>query len=272
FYGRKKEIKEIIDNIDKKVEVYGIGGVGKSKLVDIVLLLQKFKGKKVISVGLGHHNEKDSSFYYTNRNNDKQHFIVDNHIINIYHVLEAMSELVKNIEDIEKNKEDKIISIILNVIKENNVLLFIDDFQNVNESVINLVKKLDNIIIASRKLTGLADKEVFLTGIQEEFRENLVNRYCKLLNVDPDENIKRKIQNFAEGHPLSTQLLLRNIDKIIVENIDELNLKYFDINQVREYSDHVFKQILSTDALSLLGSIAVIDTELDYNLEREIVE
>jgi hypothetical protein len=51
FCGRKKELRDLFEKINETVEVYGVGGVGKTTLIHIALLMQKLRGKDVISIG-----------------------------------------------------------------------------------------------------------------------------------------------------------------------------------------------------------------------------
>jgi len=51
FCDREVPFSQLIENIDGQVEVYGVGGIGKTALIQVALLIQKLKGKQIISIG-----------------------------------------------------------------------------------------------------------------------------------------------------------------------------------------------------------------------------
>ncbi|GAG87377.1 unnamed protein product, partial [marine sediment metagenome] len=51
FCDREVPFSQLIENIDGQVEVYGVGGIGKTALIQVALLIQKLKGKNIISIG-----------------------------------------------------------------------------------------------------------------------------------------------------------------------------------------------------------------------------
>ena len=71
-------------------------------------------------------------------------------------------------------------------------------------------------IFSSRKNSGLAKKEIGLIGIKEKDREVLINLLCKLLDTRLTDKAEKRIQQLTEGHPVSTKLLIKNYQKILI--------------------------------------------------------
>ena len=53
FCGRRDELKDLLEKMDEPepVEVFGVGGIGKTALIHVALLIKKLEGKKIITLG-----------------------------------------------------------------------------------------------------------------------------------------------------------------------------------------------------------------------------
>ena len=274
FCDREDVFNELINNIDGKVEVYGVGGIGKTTLIQVVLLIQKLKGKKIISIGIRKAYASGSGFeYFRTKCKDDQYIAESQNEITIYDVINALTKtkILFNQEEIIKKPKKKIIELLSTLIrKEENLTVFIDDFHLATNDVVNFVKTLDNIVLSSRRNTYIARKEICITGIDEEDREDLIKLYSyEELPVEA----KNLIKQLGEGHPVSTELLVKNYQNINFDKLEDFNLKDADDNQVKQFHKRVIEEIFSSNkqALALLKNLAVLNIDLESNIDREVI-
>ncbi|MHA2001214.1 MAG: tetratricopeptide repeat protein [Promethearchaeota archaeon] len=275
FIDREEELNEIIDNIDGKVEVWGVGGVGKTALIEVALLVEKLKGKKIATIGTSKSYKSGSGFNpFRKKCVDDQYITESPKSITLYDVVKALEKvkLIPNAEDLIKSlqQKDKIRSYLSKFLNENkNLILFIDDFHLATENVENLVDSLETIILSSRKNSNIARKEICIVGIDEENREELI----KLFNPNIPEKAKAMIKTIAEGHPVATELLVKNYGKIDFDKIKDFELIDANDKQVKDFYERVIEEIFSGNpqALMLLKDLALINTDLPTNINRESV-
>jgi len=273
FCDREVPFNELINYIDGKVEVHGVGGIGKTALIQVALLIQKLKGKKIISIGIPKAYASGSGFeFFRLKCKDDQYITDSQDEITIYDVINALvkTKLIFNQEDILKKPKDELVELLSKQIrKEKNLTVFIDDFHLANKDVVNFVKTLDNIVLSSRKITYVAKKELCILGIDEEDREDLINLYT---TSELPIKAKELIKQIAEGHPISTELLVKNYQKINFDNLTNFDLENANDEQVKEFYQRVIEEIFSTNpqALALLKDLAVLNTDLENNIDREI--
>jgi len=273
FCDREKVFNELIETIDSKVEVWGVGGVGKTALIELALLIQKLKGKRILTIGTSKAYASGSGLEdFRTKCKDDQYIAESRNEITIYDVINALAEnkLLLDAEEVSKMLKEEKIAILANIIRsEENLILFIDDFHLANDDVVEVVKSVDHIILSSRKNTYIARKEIYLSGIDKKDRENLI----KLFSTEIPENIRKSINQIAEGHPVSTELLVKNYENIDFDKLKDFNLEDADDSQVRGFYERVIEEIFSTNkqALVLLKDLAILNTDLSTNINRESV-
>jgi len=274
FCDRIEDFDELIKSIDGKVEVYGVGGVGKTALIQVALLIQKLKGKKIVTIGTPKAYASGSGFEdFRTKCKDDQYEAESRNEITIYDIVNALvkAELLSNAEEILKMPKNEIIEFLSNFIKkEENLTLFIDDFHLANKDVVLLVKSVENIIFSSRKNTYIAKKEICITGIGKEDRDDLINLFSA---EELPEKAKELIEQIAEGHPVSTELLVKNYQNIDFDNIKDFDLEDADDEQVMDFYKRVIEEIFynNAQALVLLKDLAILNTDLPTNINRESV-
>jgi len=272
FCDREVVFNELINNIDGQVEVYGVGGIGKTTLIQVALLIQKLKGKRILTIGTTKAFARGSGLeYFRTKFEDEQYPAESQKEITLYDIINALVKIkiLSNPKEIIKKPKKEIIKFLSDRIKkEKNLTIFIDDFHLATKDVVNLVEQLDNIILSSRRNIYPSGKEICITGIDEEDRDNLINLYA---TEELPIKAKEKIKKIAEGHPISTELLVKNYQNINFDKLEDFNLEDADDNQVKKFYKRVIEEIFSSNkqALALLNNLAVLNIDLESNIDRE---
>ena len=279
FVDRRDELKDLNQSLEKdiidRVEVYGVGGVGKTSLIQIALLIQSLRGKKIVTIGTEQSYDTGSGYDYATKKLEDTHSTVSvGKAIRLDDVLDALAALLPDIENLKKDIEK--ISKISKLIETEEVLLFIDDAHLVDDNVKELIRSTNSLVLSSRERTGLAKKVIALIGIAKEDREDLINLLKpKGLKIEP--KIMEQINYIAEGHPIFTNLLVNNFQEITFENLlkdKPKELKKANQEEVDDFLKRVIKEILSEkkDALFLLKELSVINDNVENNIHINCIK
>ena len=282
FCNRNNELVEIMESLDKnnKVEVYGVGGIGKTALIQIALLIQRLKGREIIAIGIGKSYASGSGYDpFRTKCEDIQYISDSRDQITLYDISNALANYFPNIEELRKKEKDEIILLLSKFVgRKETPILFIDDFHLANRDVRKLVMASEGIIFSSRKKMGLAKKKISLIGINKENRKELVDIFCELEDEELTDQAKKKIQQIAEGHPVSTEILVKYYQNINFKKLEDFNLKAIEEDieegstQVHEFYTRVIEDVLSHEAFLLLKHLSIINTDIETNIEKESIE
>lgn len=271
FCGRKNELNNLLEKMNESVEVYGVGGIGKTTLIHIALLIQLLKGRNVIAIGKKQSYLSGSGYTFFKEKCKKSIFEVTTNTITINDIIDSLN--FKEVQTIE-NIDDKI-CLILNKIEKENFLIFIDDFHLADNNVRLLVKQSKNFIISSKRSNGVTRAEIPLFGIEKTERLQLINLISDRFGRKLNPTAITTISDFSEGHPITIEILIRNFEKINFERLDDYKKDVLDFSnheQVEEFISRVIEEILSKDAFILLKNLSILNTELESNINFRIVE
>jgi len=276
FVDRRDELNNIDQTFEsgaaQKVEVYGVGGIGKTSLIQIALLIQRLRGKKIVIIGTKQTYTGDSGYHYATEKLENTHLGVSiGNVISLDDVLNALSALLPAIKTLNKDIEK-----ISNLIKTENVLLFIDDAHLVEDNVKVLIKNTTSLVLSSRERTGLVKKVIALIGIAKEDREKLIN-LLKPKHLEIKPKTIEDINKIAEGHPIFTNLLVQNFQEINLKKLAKdkpKELKKANQEEVDEFLKRVINEILSgkENTFELLKELSVFNIELENDIHIDWVK
>lgn len=268
--GRKEQLKNLMDKMGEGVEVYGAGGIGKTTLIHLALLIQKLKGKKIIAIGTRQSYSLGSGYKYFINKCKKDQYEIAGNSITLDNIIDTLSlpEDIKTIDTTNKIKE------ISSIISNENTILFIDDFHLADNDVQSLVRYVGrNLILASKRKVDITRNELYLPGIYPEDRDALIDTICRRLNKTIGNIARERIKKIAEGHPVSTELLVRNSERINFDKLETykqgLNLSRSD--HAEEFIKRVIEDALSETSFILLRNLSNLNTDIESNLDVEAI-
>jgi tetratricopeptide (TPR) repeat protein len=271
FSGRRDKLKELTDKMDECVEVHGVGGIGKTCFIHVALLIQKLKGRKIITIGSRQSYASGSGYkHFKEKCSNEFHEIIGSEL-----TLEDIARALGIHESVFNKDVSEKIKIISENIKNNNICLLLDDFHLSSKEARALPKGIPGgVILASKKKIGCARGEIYLMGIEEDDRYRFIDLAADRFSQELDERARDSIFQIAEGHPVSTEILVRNFDKINFEELKSFKetLKDSDPDHVEELMKRAVKEILRESAYSLLKKLAHLNTEVETDIDRKIVE
>jgi tetratricopeptide (TPR) repeat protein len=268
FSGRRNELKDLTDKMEECVELYGIG---KTSLIQVALLIQKLNGRRIVTIGTRQSYASGSGYrHFKEKCANESHEIIGNEL-----TLEDIARALGIYEMVVGKDAPGKIRIISDYVKDNNICLFLDDFHLSSKDTWALPAALSGgVVLASKKRIGCARSEICLMGIEEEDRYRFIDLAAERFSKILDKRARDAIFQIAEGHPISTEMLVRNFDKIDFEELKSFkeSLKDSDPNHVEELIKRTVEEILNDNAYSLIKKFALINTDVETDIDRKIVE
>ena len=266
FYGRGRDLRELMEKIgrgNERVLVHGVGGIGKTTMIQVALLLQVMRGKHIFAIGPKQSYLSGSGYSYfhlsgaVTRQETQQP-----ETISLYDLAEAF----KVPGDILKTEKEKLAKHLLARLQERDRLTFIDDFHLADPDVKELVKQVaSGIILASKEDTPLGRQSIELRGVTEGKRMDMVRGIASRLDKPVDDQTIGKIATLSEGHPVVMEILVNNYQD---ENFDNIQRALQSERLTgEEFLRRAVTSILSPGTLKTLQQIAIINPDLETNMD-----
>jgi tetratricopeptide (TPR) repeat protein len=271
FIGRREKLAELMDHMNQSVEVYGIGGVGKTSLIHVALLLRKLKGEKIIVIGTSPSYRTGSGYtHFWNKSFLDFHEIIGNRL-----TIDEIAYAIGIQNDVLDKQISEKKSLILDEIQKKNICLFIDDFDISDDEVKHFVRSSVscNLIIAAKSRMGIAKAEVCLPCLHEDESDDYAKFIAGKFRKEIDRSVREKICMRAEGHPVLTEIFVRNWETI---NFEEDGIKRVlngaDQGHADEFHKRVLEGILDTSAIELMKKLSMIDPEPEDDIDWDTVK
>nr|MDO8083118.1 DUF4062 domain-containing protein [Candidatus Freyarchaeota archaeon] len=266
FCGRRSLLKELFNEMNKSVEVTGVGGIGKTTLCEVALLIHKLLGKKIVYVGLGEAYASGTGYEYTSQKLPSHRFPE----LTIDDIIDTLG-----LGELKKEDNGKKIEAIIQFLGSDGAILFIDNFRE-NETLKKLIGRANTlnrgcILISSKKELGIAFYRLPLGSIEEGERGKLVQIIASRVGKEVGDKEAKRIEEIAEGHPIATYLLISNLGRVNIKKLERFKerLDFSRNDDVKEYMNRVIKSGISPEAYNLLKDLSVIEEEIDRDIIYE---
>lgn len=275
FYDRRSSIAELMSSLDESIEVYGVGGIGKTSLIQVILLLQKLRGREIIALGPRQFYTTGSGYrIFKKKCRDVYHRVWGNEIT-LDDVIDALSRYIPDADELKQEVKEIKIRKITELIEKREIYLLIDDFHLANSDVRNLIKYLDIVICSSRRLIDIAKRNYPLKGLDLVDRIDYIEMLCDRFHKSISDSNKEKISKITEGHPISMELIVRNYDHINVdkmENFDPNIILNVDSEKTEEYLNRIVIEILSEEEYELLKNLSILNSDIGNNINKRVLQ
>ena len=267
FAGRRKELAEFLEKVytEKSVCVVGAGGVGKTSLIQVGLLLEKPFRRKVYAL------LKEYSYNYTKAGYTlaKGEFTV-NTFIEQLNLIDILTLVFGQESEILKKREKEQISALMKELDRQNAILFVDDLQDADDNVKDFVYRCGNNLKKGATVAGTREgikcfsKVGPLSGLKNEELKELVTVLAETYSVreciDDLDVWCEEIFRITQGHPMLVDIMVKNAPHFLdyhhmreIEGISDVA----DQKAVNEVMNRLIRDILSRKELKLLTGLSV---------------
>lgn len=218
FYGRHNETKKLVEKLksfQRKITIFGNGGMGKTSLVQVALndCIEK--------------NELNFDYYVWC--SAKKDYLSEEGIVPLISSLNTLDDILDEVLSIFYNEKcDKIkesISdkeekkdLVKNILDEFNVLLVIDNVETISDhkEIMDFLNEVSDtckglkLLYTCRNYITNGGERIEIKGLDINAAVNYFNRICELNEIDQNfnETQKRKLIEMVENKPLAIKWCL----------------------------------------------------------------
>jgi len=261
FCGRKDELLELVGKMHQVVEVTGLGGIGKSTLCEVALLIYKEVGKQIACIGTQEGYASGSGYEEFTEEIVRTDELTLDSIINVL----KLDQSLRNQDELFR-----INAIIRWLEQDSGRILFIDNYKK-NSELDKLLLRANTlskgcIVISARTNIELAAKRVVLKGLKVKNRVELIALFAERLGKTLTKDEIDKIGLISEGHPIAIYLLISTLGLVPLSVLDDISkgFSFAEENTLQEYIKRVIKEALSPEAFRFLQNLAIIEEVIDW--------
>ncbi|MGC1120057.1 MAG: DUF4062 domain-containing protein, partial [Candidatus Methanofastidiosia archaeon] len=263
FAGRRNELEELLRKLHEKksVCVVGTGGVGKTSLIQVALLLESLTGRKIYVIGKSYSHEHTRDGYQFARNRfEKATFNERLTLVDILNLVFSGHVRRENILKMEKNQQ---VQMLVEELDWEKSVLFVDDLQDAEDEVKQVVYACGNLLNDGAVVAGVREKGncyscvgplAGLSGkdLQEMVRILVDSQYPGEYDNEKLEHWSSEVFRITQGHPLLVDIMVKNMHRLS----DDVKLKGItgvtsiaDQNNVEEVMNRLIREILTDEEM-----------------------
>ena len=275
FAGRRNDLKKLLEKLHgNSVCVVGTGGVGKTSLIQVGLLLEGLSGRKIYAALKEYPYKYTRAGYRPAKNKFIESTFSDQ--LTLTDVITLVFENDVRLDHIKKMDTKEQASLLREELDREGSILFVDDLQDATDDVKEFVFSCGNNLVTGAVVAGAREKGNCyssvgpLTGLQGEDLKEIIT----IVGEGQSSGIRKEdldswsdqIFRITQGHPLLVDIMVKNAPHF--SNYDELKKirgvkSVTDQKTVNEVMGRLIRDILTDEEQKLIGILSIFPLPVD---------